>query len=1253
MLASRVGATAFAMVDDTMEISSEHGQNAGDEDIDIDIDITADQPDEDYILEDVDSNIGFGDHFQGQPSSVVGNDDPMIDAASSYEMDDVDFIEDQNNLAMEHAVAMSIVAAGVSNNVGEPTRTGIDPAADNLPKESNLMWEHPEDFEHNVDKSSLEGPTEESLVSSNDEDHTANSDTEKNADNVSNADVTQNNTGSNHSPIHGSTDPPRIESSENSTTLKIRPAEELPSYDHSNTGNTTERASSETDYETEPASLENHDSLLLAHKVVVLYRTIEYALFSKLESDDPDSFFISDLSIAEKPLDELFGAIRGVIHEDISDDDELSMSVEELGLEIDETSSSIKDVTFGQIIGLHSQLLRNSGVEAQRPIYIILSTRPNLPRRLAKLTAAAAEGKGLAELTRWDERSESPADAVVLVEDNHEDDSHEERYEPDDLAKDDTRADIAEATKTNETTQDDTEGFEPVTEECNIAHITATKNTPALEDPSNADTRQPPNLTTSNNREHDDDGDLIDYEDEEFEMLKKDAVERPVELKTNEAFEKKNEHRRRSISLAAEDDLESFDGQVEDMGNSYEAVEEAEDGAEFDDKNNEERRHDGEDTRAKELSAEDPSRRDQAGPNKILDTDGEMFGEEDGKNAELLLDEDELGLEDDGEPSGNADVSREELQAGRGQYYNLEDSDLTPGSADPEITDSTLGFLDASESSTVASEKTLEIQTSLDAADTKLSVEDDDEDEIGYDDDDEEQLLADSGHTVQEITISNGGPGKRSWADTDIEGSMRSNGLLLKLWSFNRDMIYWYLLGRVVCIRPDHYWWNPLSENCFMGMAFAGPALIRFELLTTIGLEPSTLLTTPQKLPLKNAQQFVWAYVMTGADGQMSGAFRGTSFVITKKGLMDAEQRHGFEGDGFTYLKSPIWWAGIIALIVGEIANFAAYAFAPAILVTPLGALSVLIGAVLGSYFLKEELGTLGKLGCAICLIGSVIIVLHAPPDQPIETIDQILYYAIQPAVFAVVMIYKVAPQYGKKNPLIYLSICSTVGSVSVMSVKAFGIAVKLTFAGSNQFTHPSTYVFIIVTCVCILTQMNYFNKALSQFPTSIVNPLYYVTFTTATLCASFILYGGFNTSDAVNTLSLLCGFLVIFTGVYLLNLSRGDPDGRKMINGAAHDGIATDIISGINTRRSMQARRSLDPHRLSMGSTGYGRGGDREGLIRAYDEEENTGLGLADLGEDSDEDTSPRNGNGTINGHKKSSSEPVGPEGLQSSSPR
>ena len=168
--------------------------------------------------------------------------------------------------------------------------------------------------------------------------------------------------------------------------------------------------------------------------------------------------------------------------------------------------------------------------------------------------------------------------------------------------------------------------------------------------------------------------------------------------------------------------------------------------------------------------------------------------------------------------------------------------------------------------------------------------------------------------------------------------------------------------------------------------------------------------------------------------------------------------------------------------------------------------------AVLGAYFLEEELGTLGKLGCAMCLIGSVIIVLHAPPDKEIQTVDEILHYAIRfrklrpnhgrmgahesPAAFllycvvvasfAIVMIYKIAPKYGRVNPLIYISICSAVGSVSVMSVKAFGIALKLTFAGNNQFSHPSTYVFAIVVVVCVLTQMNYFNKALSHFSTTL-----------------------------------------------------------------------------------------------------------------------------------------------------------------------
>ena len=82
-------------------------------------------------------------------------------------------------------------------------------------------------------------------------------------------------------------------------------------------------------------------------------------------------------------------------------------------------------------------------------------------------------------------------------------------------------------------------------------------------------------------------------------------------------------------------------------------------------------------------------------------------------------------------------------------------------------------------------------------------------------------------------------------------------------------------------------------------------------------------------------------------------------------------------------------------------------------------------------------------------------------------------------------MIYFIAPKYGKQNPMVYISICSTVGSISIMAIKGLGLALKMTFRGENQFMMPSTYVFAIMVAVCIATQMNYFNKALATFSTN------------------------------------------------------------------------------------------------------------------------------------------------------------------------
>ncbi len=46
---------------------------------------------------------------------------------------------------------------------------------------------------------------------------------------------------------------------------------------------------------------------------------------------------------------------------------------------------------------------------------------------------------------------------------------------------------------------------------------------------------------------------------------------------------------------------------------------------------------------------------------------------------------------------------------------------------------------------------------------------------------------------------------------------------------------------------------------------------------------------------------------------------------------------------GYGYLREFQWWIGLTMMGLGELCNFAAYGFAPASVVTPLGALSVLV----------------------------------------------------------------------------------------------------------------------------------------------------------------------------------------------------------------------------------------------------------------------------------------------------------------------
>lgn len=283
-----------------------------------------------------------------------------------------------------------------------------------------------------------------------------------------------------------------------------------------------------------------------------------------------------------------------------------------------------------------------------------------------------------------------------------------------------------------------------------------------------------------------------------------------------------------------------------------------------------------------------------------------------------------------------------------------------------------------------------------------------------------------------------------------------------------------------------------------------------------------------------------------------SSAFIGSSFIIKKKGL----KRAGVSGPrassgGYGYLKEPLWWIGMVTMVVGEIANFVAYIYAPAVLVTPLGALSIIVSSVLAHFLLKEKLQKMGMLGCLLCIVGSTVIVLHAPSERSLNSIEEIWELATQPAFLlytaaaiavVLVLILYCAPRFGQTNIIVYIGICSIIGSLTVMSIKAIGIAIKLTIEGTNQFMFFQTWIFAMVAVTCIITQLNYLNMALDNFNTAVVSPIYYALFTSFTIFASAIMFKDWSGESASSIASELCGLITVLSGTTILHSTR-EPD--------------------------------------------------------------------------------------------------------------
>uniref|UniRef100_A0A672KPW2 NIPA magnesium transporter 1 n=1 Tax=Sinocyclocheilus grahami TaxID=75366 RepID=A0A672KPW2_SINGR len=138
--------------------------------------------------------------------------------------------------------------------------------------------------------------------------------------------------------------------------------------------------------------------------------------------------------------------------------------------------------------------------------------------------------------------------------------------------------------------------------------------------------------------------------------------------------------------------------------------------------------------------------------------------------------------------------------------------------------------------------------------------------------------------------------------------------------------------------------------------------------------------------------------------------------------------------------------------------------------------------------------------------------------------------------------LFLIFPSHGKSNIMVYVGICSLLGSFTVPSSKALGLAAQEAFSETPTSDSRALYLFLGllgILVVSILIQFTYINKALESFSSNMFEAIYYVTFTSCVILASAILFREWTALRIMDCLGILCGFVTVSVGVALLHISQ------------------------------------------------------------------------------------------------------------------
>ncbi|GAB5587703.1 hypothetical protein Unana1_02603 [Umbelopsis nana] len=245
------------------------------------------------------------------------------------------------------------------------------------------------------------------------------------------------------------------------------------------------------------------------------------------------------------------------------------------------------------------------------------------------------------------------------------------------------------------------------------------------------------------------------------------------------------------------------------------------------------------------------------------------------------------------------------------------------------------------------------------------------------------------------------------------------------------------------------------------------------------------------------------------------------------------------------YLHDPLWWLGIILMVIGELGNFIAYGFAPASTIAPLGTTTLISNVVMAPVILRETFRVQGLVGVLFAVFGASIVVFSSKseevalsPELIMEALTQLrslIYFATSGGLICALTI--LSPRYGSQSIMIDLGLVAIYGGYTVLATKSISSLLSMSF--TKMFTFPVSYLLVFVLVFTAVIQIKYLNRALQRFDSTEVIPTQFVLFTISAIIGSAVLYHDFDNLSPHQMLSFVIGCAIEFFGVLLITSSR------------------------------------------------------------------------------------------------------------------